>query len=795
MSVENNQQPNNNLFNLDIKRFVHDIIQYWWLFAITLPISVFSVFMAHRYIQPVYRATITLLMEERGDIMPQSDIMQGFGLTPGQRSVDNQIAILTSWDIVQQTIDQLDFHVSYFAEGRLKHTEMYGNTNYIVEFDPSHQQIINTPINIIPINDKKCKIVIDAEEASTTVYEGDNKGGSIGPLQFEQIINYNEWLTTPWASFKIVPKTYLSTSGIGQYFVFNSLSELASRYKSKIAAQLPTEGSSIVKVSITGKNNHKNQVFLNKLAQVFIANNLMQKNLIATNTIDFISQQLVVIADTLKLTGSELSQFRTNNRIQSVSAKAEYLFTGMQDLEQKLTELEIKRSYYLYLQEYFSEEITPEHVLAPAMYEIENALLGEQIKTIMELNSQRLSIIGSYGQENNLANKDLENQIEIARKTLLKTINSQLKVFESNKERLLAEKEKSESELYGLPETERRLLGIERKFELSNEVYTFLLRKQSEAQIQKASNTPDHKILESARYNGQVSPNKSGNQKKALLLGIIIPLVFLALKQLLNNKVIDADDIERITSLPIIGNIIHNINEESNVVDAHPKSVVTETFRRVRTRIDFLTKGIEAPVIGITSSMPGEGKTFCALNLAAAFALSGKKTVLLGFDMRKPGMNKIFNSHKETGLSNYLIGKADLNDIKLESGQENLTLIPSGIIPPNPSELISSDKTEQLISELKQQFDIIVIDTPPMGIVSDPYLLARHTDSLVFLVRQLHTIKPVLAQTLKNMQDEGINNVGLLLNDIHIKRNRYGYGYSYGYGYGYGYGHGYYDEQ
>ena len=783
-------QTNTSLFNIDVKRFIRDLIQYWWLFAITVPISLLSVFMVHRYVQPVYSATITLLMEERGDIMPKADIMQGFGLTPGQRSVDNQIAILTSWDIVMQTIDKLDFYVSYFAEGRLKHTEMYGNLTFEVQFDSTHPQLLNTPINIIPIDDKSCKVYIETKQGVSYVYEGNKQGGATGPIHFEKLVRYNEPVITDWASFSIIPKNCNPASETEQYFVFNMPGDLTSDFKSRLRAQLPGESSSIIRVSLTGKNNIKNQVFLNTLAEVFIANNLKQKNLIATNTIDFISQQLLVIADTLQLTGSELSQFRTDNHIQSVSAKAEYLLSGMQELERQLTELKIKRSYYLYLKNYFLEVITDEKVMAPAMYELENSLLKEQIKAIMELNSQRLSIMSTYGEKLNLANKDLENKMNIARKTLLKTINSQLIVFDDTKNRLLLEKEKNEQELYGLPETERRLLGIDRKFQLSNEVYTFLLRKQSEAQIQKASNTPDHQILESARYAGQVSPNKAGNKKKALLLGIIIPLILLALKQLLNNKIIDMDDVERITDLPVIGNIIHSSTNKNNVVHSHPKSIVAEAFRRVRTRIEFLNKGIESPVIGVSSSMPGEGKTFCALNMAAALALSGKKTALLGFDLRKPGLNKIFSNKGKPGISSYLIGKASLDEILMDSGQANLSILPTGDIPPNPSELISSKATGTLIKELKKRFELIIIDTPPMGIVSDPYLLVRHTDTLVFLVRQQHTVKSVLAQTIKNMKDEDIRNVGILLNDIHLKKHRYGYTYNYGYGYG----HGYYEE-
>jgi capsular exopolysaccharide synthesis family protein len=244
---------------------------------------------------------------------------------------------------------------------------------------------------------------------------------------------------------------------------------------------------------------------------------------------------------------------------------------------------------------------------------------------------------------------------------------------------------------------------------------------------------------------------------------------------------------------------MHSQKEVTNIVINYPKSVITETFRRVRTRLEYMTSNKKTPIISVSSSMPGEGKTFCALNLAAVFAYSGKKTVLIGFDMRKPGLNKVLDFNEHEGLSQYYIGKVSLDEIIHESGQDDLKIIPSGAIPPNPSELISSPKTDELFADLAKRFDIIVLDTPPMGIVADPVLLARKSDTLIFLARQNFTIREAFAQTLGTLGDEGIENVGVLFNDLQVKKGkkgvRYGYGYGYGYGYSYGYGQGYYEEQ
>ncbi|MBS2098526.1 polysaccharide biosynthesis tyrosine autokinase [Carboxylicivirga linearis] len=781
-------------FNFDTKRFLFDLLHFWWLFAITIPIALATVFLIHRWTLPTYRASISLLIEERGEKMPTGNMMEGFGLTPGQQNMENQMAILTSWDVVKETVDQLDFHLSYFISGRVKHTEMYGSGEpFKVVFDSLHNQILNTPIHIEIINQDQYRLKLNTESASTYNYRLNTSGINLSSINIEQTYRFGEVVDANWGRFKIENTKGTTASNQEMYFVFNHPNNIAAHYKSRLRTYRANESSSIIRVSVTGKNNQKNITFLNQLAKVFIANNLEQKNQIATNTIAFIEEQLGVISDSLFLTGSQLSQFRTDNRIQSVSAKAEYLFNGLQDIEQQLAQHEITKRYYNYLKNYFSDNITGNDVIAPAQYDIENNLLAEQIRQIMELNSQRLRL--TYSEDQNLFNRDIETQINIATQTLIKTINSQLDVLNETIARLQATKSKNEQELYTLPETERKLLGIERKFELSNEVYTFLLRKRSESQIQKASNTPDHQILEAAQGNGIIAPNISSNRKNAFLLGLILPLAFVGLRQLLNNKILAEEDINKITDIPVIGQVLHNTKEESNVIQHHPKSVITESFRRVRTRLDYLTQDIPCPVVSVSSSIPGEGKTFCALNIAAALAISGKKTAILGFDLRKPGLNKLVDTKGKTGLSHYLIGKASYDEIKIPHQQENLTIIPSGDIPPNPSELISSEKTQTLMDELKKEFDIIIMDTPPMGIVSDPFLLARHADSLIFLVRQNHSIKKITEQTLKNISDEGIKNVGILMNDLNMKKGYgYGYNYRYNYGYRYTYGHGYYEN-
>lgn len=777
---------------IDYKMLIADILSYWWLFVVAVLLALATVYIIHRYTPAVYRSSLTLLVDERGSDKTQANMMEGFGLSSAMRTLENQIAILTSWEMMRKTVAELDFDISYYKTGRVKSSELYGNLPFNIEYDPFSPQLLNAHIYLTVIDSERFRLDLEAESGSTYIYGLQRSGPSNGKIDFSKEFKFGEWLNTPWLSIKVNSQNLSKSEERGYYFHFNSPDELASIFKTRFSYSRANENSSIVRLYVTGNNNSKNLVFLNKLAEVFIRNNLERKNQIATNTIQFIEEQLIIISDSLLEKGSELSRFRTEHQIQSVSAQAGIYFTRLENLAESTTEMMLTQKYYDYLIEYFSSDSVFDGTIAPAIYPVDNSSVFQQINYLMELNMERQTIAGSVSQ--NISNPylvELNDKLEVARLTLLEAINNQKVLIDRELQRIEEERISTNTALYQFPEKERQLFGIERQFDLNNEVYTFLLRKRSEAQIQKASNTPDHSILETARPAGQVSPTVASDRQRAVLAGLVLPLLFLLIKQVVNNKLSGSDDVERITKLPILGHIIHNNKEGSNVVELHPRSVITEAFRRIRTRLDYMNGDKESPVIAISSSMPGEGKTFCALNLASVFAISGRKTLLVGFDMRKPGLNKVLNMDNQLGLSNYLIGKAELKDIIMPNGVENLFVLPSGAIPPNPSELIGSTRAEKLFEELRSNFDIILLDTPPMGVVADGYLLARFADSLIFLTRQDFTIRNVFAHTIKQMQDEGITNVGILINDVQIKKGILSYNYNYGYGYGYHYGYKY----
>jgi capsular exopolysaccharide synthesis family protein len=333
-----------------------------------------------------------------------------------------------------------------------------------------------------------------------------------------------------------------------------------------------------------------------------------------------------------------------------------------------------------------------------------------------------------------------------------------------------------------LPITERQLLGIERKFKLNNELYTFLLETRANLQMQKASNTADSEIIDPAddRFSVIVAPNPTTIYFISLIAGMGIPLMFFFLRFIFNKK-LTIDDIKRMTEKPVIGNIPHNTENKKMVVLEYPNSSIAEAYRLIRSRLQFFIKDTVSPVIVITSSMPAEGKTYTAINLASAYSLTGKRTLLVGFDLRKPRIYMDLNIDNEKGVSTWLIGKDSIEEIIRETSFKNLSVIPAGPIPPNPSELISSPKTEELIHILKSMFDYIIIDTSPLGLVSDTYHLASIADTCLLLVRPGVTLRDIYGLTLSALGNTQIKSLCVIINDLHTDISLYSYGEKFGY--------------
>jgi tyrosine-protein kinase Etk/Wzc len=367
---------------------------------------------------------------------------------------------------------------------------------------------------------------------------------------------------------------------------------------------------------------------------------------------------LVDITDSLSFVETTLQDFRISNEVMNLDFKANQVFSSMKELEEQKAQLMVKAKYYRNLQNYLLQQTEKlDDIVIPSAMGIEDPLLTQLLSGLVNLYADRADLLFSSS-ERNPAVLAIDQRIATTKRTILENIQSILNTSEISIQDIDSRIARLEVEVNRLPQTQRQLFGIERKFKLNDAIYTFLLQKRSEAQIAKASTLPDNEIIDIARGGGQVYPKKSLNYLISLVLGLVIPVVYILGKDYMNDKIIERQDLEKLTRLPIIGHLIHNNKETQLVVAESPKSSISESFRSVRTNIQYLTKGKEKQTILVTSDMVGAGKTFVSINLASIFAMYDKKTLLMGFDLRKPKIYQDFGLTNTEGISSYLINKS-----------------------------------------------------------------------------------------------------------------------------------------
>ncbi len=752
---------------LDLKRIITLLLRRWYFFPLVIVFTLAGGFVYNRYTMPTFLTTASILIEEESkSSMPGSDeILEGFGLRGSSQNLDNQQFILSSWTLISETLQELSFGVDFYRKGRVMTASYYPDN----------------PIEVVVHSDGRLPYNL---EFSVTFEEGNRfrvatEGGA---YQLDTMARLGQRITHRFLSFTINPTSYLleaiKTDPV-IYFKFRDNETLTANYVRRLKVQPVSRDATILLLSLEGNNRQKDIDFLNQLLTMYLIKNLDKKNYESERIIDFIDAQLVDITDSLMLTENRLQEFRSENRVMDISAQGQQIIQQAMKLEEEKARLVLQGNYFNYLTEYLSKESTLENPIAPSSMGIEDPLLATLLQELVTLQNEFYS--GSFGEKN-----PLQAQLALKISNTRESLDEALKgIVQAN---AMARRENAQqirtlnSKASGLPETERKLLGIEREFKLNDVLYTFLITKQAEAQIQKASNAPDNEVIDAARSGWEpIAPQKSFIYIFCFLLGLMIPAGLLLAADAFNNKITNEEDLKNMSRLPMVGQIPRSDEEHATVVLNNPASMVAEAFRSLRTRMQYFTKNITSPVILVTSSMPGEGKTFTALNLASVYSLAGKRTVLLGFDLRRPMLHTEFEFDNKKGITTYLIGQDKLEDIIQETKYKNLHIIHSGPIPPNPSELIASDLARNMIAELREQFDYVIIDSAPLGSVSDSFLLAQEADTTLLMVRYGKTIKSLLNLTLEEIDEMELRHVTMVYNGIRKARFKYGYGNKYGY--------------
>lgn len=781
--------------SLDIKNLIYICLSHWYLFLAGAIIALAIGFVINRYTTNVYQVTGTVLVKEDKTSFDPTSIMTGISYGSMQ-NLENEMAILKSYSLTERVVKKMNLEVSYFEKGRIATTEMYKTSPFTVEFDRSVPQSVGLAYEVTILKDGKISLKAQSDYHKTYDFIlCQTLKSQPAVIMTKGEYTQGDWIDNGYNRMRIVlNERYNEETDFTRkmIFVINDYPTLV-KHMSSFSVNATSKQSSIASIVMSGTNRQKIVDFTNLLLNEYVSRGLEKKNQVSENTINFIDKELSGIQDSLSTAELDLQDFRTSNDLMNLDAQAQQVLLNLKALEKEKAELDVNLKLYQRLQNYIQMQIDdPENLAAPSTMGISDPLLNKLVVDLVTLSQSKAAQVVTLTELHPTIIK-MDEQIMIYKKTLLESTNNLV----SNARMSIAEIDKriakAEIESRNMPHKQRLLLGYQRKFELNQNTYNYLMQRRAEAQILRASNTPDNEIIDEARIDRtrKIAPRSSMNYLIALILGLLIPALYLFLKDFFNVSVLDRKDVEKLTEFPIIGQIIETNSKDPLVVINSPKSPIAESFRSVRTNIEYITQGKPKSVILVTGDSQSVGKTFNSINTASIYALYGKKTVLLGFDLRKPKLFQEFGLNNNIGLSTYLSNKDTLDGVIQASGKiPNLDIITSGPIPPNPAELIASDKCNELFDKLKEIYDYIIIDTPPLGLVTDAFLLMRHSDVNLYIVRQGVTNKNIFGSIIKDIESRDIK-VNIILNGI---KQEGGYGYHYGsykYGYSYAYSYGY----
>lgn len=765
---------------IDFGKIALVILDHWLFFLISIILCVMISYAYLWYAQPVYEMTTTVLVEDDGNDISQS-ILDKVGVLGKKRNIENEIAILNSRSLVTRAMEELNINVSYTVHLGLRKRSLYQDTPIKLEYQ-LNEDAPSSFVYELTISDKGDKAIIEY---------------SIHDNNYEAEILLGEEFENPLGRFTLKPtssfeKGVLDPETGSKRFtlVYESNENLTTGYLSRLVVGEAREKASILRLTLRDKNGQRGVDVLNSILNVFIYNNIQKKNQLASNSLKFIDDQLTVITSELSSLESDIKTFKTTHGVSDVSAEATFFLTQVGALDQTVSELDVKLSIINYLEAYVASDKNLKNA-SPSSLGINDPLLQQLIARLSELTAERESML-RFTKEDNPLVLAIDTKIEQAKESLGKNIASIRNGLEASRQEINNQLRIVERKVNTLPKAEYELLALQRRYTIKESLYLLLLEKKSENSIILASTVSDNMVIDRARVaDNLVEPKKSQIYILGLAVGLGLPLLYVLLILLFDNRIKNMEDLARATNIPFLGIIPHHNDSGYLVVQDNSNSIIGEAFRSVRTNLSFLIRHdslastVSPKVIQLTSTVGSEGKSFASINLAASLGLGGSKTIVVGLDLRKPKLADYFGLSNKVGASAVLAGIEDLDDVILKTDSPDLDVLVGGAIPPNPSELLMSEALPTMLNALAEKYDYVILDTPPIGLVTDSLIISKHAATTIYVVRQNVTNISSLTYINDLYHSKKINSVCILFNDV--KSSRFSYGYSYQYGYSSGY--------
>ncbi len=762
---------------LDFKRVLARAIRFWYVIIIFLGAALAIAFYKNRYTQRVYPVQASILIRETQEVNG-AELLYKNSLIDPYRNYLNEPYIIKSYPLIEQVVKELNFHIGFFLEGYIVTSEQYSNLPVRVSWCNPASFKTGTFIFTL-LDENRYSLVEQAKREQDTDPMIFNLNDSVSFNGFSICINRIR---------KNEIKHY-----IGRPFILqiSNPTNIASAYIGRLKVNWAEQGAGIINLSLTGTIPQKEIDFLNALIKIYGEQDLKNKNEAASRTVKFISNQLKEIKDSLRTVEYQLERFGNSSRIKDMSAEAQRLYAKLEAFEVQRAELLMRKNYYQYLRDYMKRgEGEMDQIILPSSMDISDPILNSLLSKILDLQLE-IKLYAVPERRGNPLIQDRLSRINELKRDVEEAVNSLESTDKIKMDFLKRQLGSTEQELSLLPASERQLISVQRNYSLLENLYVFLMQKLSEARISEAANTSDIVPVNPPMQGGAITPKPTQNYTIALILGIIIPMGIFVLFELMNNKVQSKEDVEKMTTMPFLGGVGHNNSGNNLTVRERPKSGVAESFRALRSNLNYFTGNKTKQVFMVSSSISGEGKTFTTINLATVFALSGKKTLIVGADMRRPKIFEDFNRSNATGLSTYLSNMHEFTEVVQQTEIENLFLVSGGPMPPNPSELLLTNRFEEFVKTALQEYEYVIIDTPPLALVTDAFVISKFVNHTVFVLRQNYSPKEFVRSIDEYYRSGKLKNMSIMLNDIYKSGLGYGYGQGYAYNYGYSYGYGY----
>jgi len=781
--------------NFDFKGFLIKILSYWKWFLGCLAICFFIAYQVNIRKEKIYAMDALIVVREESNPFFTSNTSLVFNWGGTSDKVQTVVTTLKSRTHNEIAVAKLEYYIEYLKEGKYNLIDAYGEAPFNVKLDKSKGQLAGMPIKIKFLSDSEYEISVAFEEENATLinyFDNSTSKIAVAPEEFKKRFKIEDSIALPFLHWKLEMKPDASSYKGKEFFVrLNDFNATVDNYRN-ITVDADSKGSSLLKLSLQGTNKARMVDYLNMTVDVLKKNELDSKNQFAINTIAFIDSTLLAMGKQMKGTEGQLQNFRKDKNVFALENGGEMISEHLSALDLERDIINRKLSYYNTLRSYLTKSVDYSKLPAPAVAGIEDPNIVGNVSKLISLSVERSA--KAYAVKNDKFFKDFDNEMESIKKVLLENISSAKAVVQNDLARINSKIGVAEGDIKQLPQDKQELLKIQREYDLNNTIFSTFLEKRNEANIVKAANLSDIHFIDSAKDTGGglIGPKTSVNYVLALFLGLLLPLIVVFIITLLDNTIHTTEDILKLTKIPLLGVIGKNKLLTNLAVFEKPKSAMAEAFRGIRSSLQFLYKkqNIEgAKTLMLTSSISGEGKTFCSINIATVFALSGKKTVIVGLDLRKPKIFADFNLENNIGVVNYLIGQKSVSEIIQKTDIPYLDVISSGPVPPNPSELILGESMNELLQDLKTKYDYVILDTPPIGLVSDALELVEYCDVTLFVIRQNLTKKSMLSLVNDKVKKGEFKNVSIILNGF---ENKAKYGYTYGYG---TYGNGYHEEE